>query len=117
MALGGEETSFPRGKEFTPGAAEGKQKEAGGGAAAATNGAAAAGAGGPAAKRKREAKAAAAAAASTPAVQADSGPDFLFGGLPKKKPKQQTRGEENGDGVLGGKVDEATKLAQVGIAY
>ncbi len=43
------------------------------------------------------------------------GPDFLFGGLPKKKPKQQGRGgEEDGEGGLGnGKVDEATKLAQV----
>lgn len=113
MALGGEETSFPRGKEPTPGAADGKHQKKGG-AAATNGGGGAAAACGPAAKRKREAKAAGAAASSTPAAQADSGPDFLFGGLPKKKPKQQGRGDEDGDGALGGgKVDEATKLAQV----
>jgi hypothetical protein len=101
--------SFPRGKE--PGSeADSKQKQQQ--QKQQQNGGAAGGGGGPAAKRKREAKAAATPPAT--AAAADTGSDFLFGGLPKKKPKQQARGDGDAEGAAGsGKMDEATKLAQV----
>lgn len=111
MAL--DQTSFPRGKQEPP-------MPAGDSPAAAcskNNGGAAAGAGGlPAAKRKREAKAAASASGASTPVAGDAGPDFLFGGLPKKKSRQQSQADEAGERGVGGvrgKVDEATKLAQV----